>query len=119
VFVAPTLLPTCEETLKTVLPALLRRDPGAVTAGTVVQFIVPDVAKCRYFYTWQRDDVVVSQGVSDKVDLTLSVISEDLPRFLDSSLDMEHAVKLRRVKVMGDVELLLPIASALQARGRA
>lgn len=118
---ATSLQPTCEETLKTILPALLRRNPGAVAAGTVVQLIVPDVSKCRYFYTWQRDDVVVQQGVSDKVDLTLSVVSEDLGRFLDSSLDMEHAVKLRRVKVMGDVELLLPIASALAgtAGGRA
>lgn len=105
--------PTCEETLSTIVPALLRRSPGAVKAGTVVQLIVPDVAACRYFYTWSDDDVAVGQGLSDRVDLTLSFVSEDLARLLEDALDMEHALATKRVKVMGDVELLLPIAAAL------
>ena len=107
---------TCEETLETLLPALLRRNPGAVAAGAVVQFIVPDQKTCRYFYTFERDDVVVGKGVSDKVDLTLSLVSEDLERFLDSTLDVDHALRTQRMKVMGDASLLLGLAAALAGR---
>jgi alkyl sulfatase BDS1-like metallo-beta-lactamase superfamily hydrolase len=104
---------TCEETLETVLPALLRRNPGAVADGSIVQFIVPDQQACRYFYTFRQKGVVVDKGLSDRVDLTLSLVSEDLGRFLDATLDFEHAVRTQRMKVMGDAELLLALASAL------
>ena len=114
---------TSEETLETVLPALLRRDPRALAEGTVVQLIVPD-DKARYFYPFTRDDVVVQRGLADKVDLTLSMVSEDLQRFLEATLDFDHAIRTKRVKVMGDASLLLGLATALggkraDSRGRA
>jgi hypothetical protein len=113
--------PTCEETLETVLPALLRRNPGALadlaTRGAVVQFIVPDKKTCRFFYSFEGDArLVVGKGVSDRVDLTLSMVSEDLEKFLDSTLDFDHALRTQRVKVMGDASLLLGIAAALAGR---
>src|SRR4051812_31291358 len=109
---------TCEETLETLLPALLRRHPAALadlaTRGAVVQFIVPDNRKCRYFYSFEGDArLVVGKGVSDRVDLTLSFVSEDLEKFVDSTLDFDHALRTQRVKVMGDASLLLGIAAAL------
>lgn len=112
---------TCEETLETLLPALLRRNHGALadlsTRGVVVQFIVPDNKACRYFYSFEGDaKLVVGKGVSDKVDLTLSMVSEDLEKFFDSTLDFDHALRTQRVKVMGDASLLLNIAAALAGR---
>lgn len=121
---------TCEETLETLLPALLRRNPGAMadlaTRGAVVQFIVPDNKACRYFYAFETDAaaasgsdaarLVVGKGVSDKVDLTLSFVSEDLEKFVESTLDFDHALRTKRVKVMGDASLLLGLAAALAGR---
>src|SRR5687768_1629441 len=107
---------TCHDTLSTVLPSLLRRSPGAVAEGVVLQLVVPDHEDCRYFYTFAKDDVLVTKGVSDKVDLTLSLVSEDLARFLDASLDIEHALRTRRMKVMGDESLLLALAAAVRGR---
>lgn len=118
---------TCEETLETLLPALLRRNPGAMadlaTRGAVVQFIVPDNKACRYFYTFETvmeakapARLVVGKGVSDEVDLTLSLVTEDLEKFLQSTLDFDHALRTQRVKVMGDASLLLGLAAALAGR---
>lgn len=112
---------TCEETLETLLPALLRRNPGAMadlaTRGAVVQFIVPDNKACRYYYTFETPSrLVVGKGVSDRVDLTLSLVSEDLEKFLESTLDFDHALRTQRVKVMGDASLLLGLAAALAGR---
>src|SRR3954466_14054569 len=101
------------ETLSDVLPSLLRRNPAAVRAGTIVQMLAPD-AKQRVFYTWQGGDVVVTEGVSDKVDLTLSFTSAELARFLDDSIGFDPALATKRVKVMGDASLLLALAAALR-----
>ncbi len=107
---------TCEETLEALLPALLRRSPGAVGEGAVLQIVVPDVAGCRYHYTFAGGDVAVQKGVSDRVDLTLSLVSADLARLFEGALDVEHAVRTRRMKVMGDESLLLALSDAVAGR---
>ena len=105
----------CDETLGTVLPALLRRRPDAVRSGAVVQLVVPDDRECRWFYEFRGDSVVATRGVSTSSDVTISFVREDLARFLDDTIDFGHAIATKRVKVMGDASLLLALAAAVRA----
>ena len=79
-----------------------------------MQVVVPDDRECRWFYEFQDDDVTATRGVSTASDLTLSFVSEDLARFLDDTIDFDHAIATKRVKVMGDASLLLALAAAVR-----
>jgi hypothetical protein len=105
---------TTDEILDIVLPALLRKKPHSLDDGTVLQLIVPD-AGARCFYRWSDGEVLVRRGVADKVDLTLSLPADDLESFLDATLDFEHGLRTRRLRLFGDASLLLPIAESMGA----
>jgi hypothetical protein len=107
-----TFSPT--EYLGTVLPALLEsRDGPGPLPDAVVQFMVVDGEAVSLAYRLGPEGLVVETGVSDRQDLTLVFLTEDLERFSRGTLDVQAALRSRRMKVHGDPALLAWLADHL------
>ncbi|MCA9554791.1 MAG: SCP2 sterol-binding domain-containing protein [Myxococcales bacterium] len=103
------------EYLGTVLPALIqsREGPGPLP-DAVVQFTVTDGEPVSLAYRLSpTEGLEVLTGVSDRQDLTLIFLTEDLERFAQGTLDVQAALRSRRLKVHGDPALLAWVADHL------
>lgn len=93
--------------LGAVLPALLAKGRAAPPkASLVVQVLVADLEGCEWFYSVEGDRVEARQGLSDRVDLTLSFLAADVSALSAGELDVARAVRTGRLRVMGDEGVL-------------
>jgi ubiquinone biosynthesis protein UbiJ len=97
--------------LESVLPTLLQR--SAQLLGTTIQWVVLGRAPQHFVYTFSEDGLAVSRGISDASTLTLAMDARALASLLDSTLDVEDAMRAQRVKVIGDAQVLLDLVTAL------
>jgi predicted lipid carrier protein YhbT len=100
--------------LETELPRLLASSPvPRLAKPAVIQFVIVDRPDCDFAYTIAGDGVAVSREIADEVDLTISFVAADLLAFKSRKLDVERALRTRRMKVLGDVSLLAFMAERL------
>lgn len=81
----------------------------------VVQFLVIDRGDCDLIYHFDGAGLHVLGGVADRVDLTLAIRSDDLVAFARQELDVDRALRTRRLKVHGDLSLLPWMAERIAA----
>lgn len=102
----------CPKFLGTDLPSLLSRN----TAGApdaVIQVIVVDRQDCDLAYFISPEGVAVRPGISDRCDLTLAFVGEDVAALAEGRLDVKRALRTRRLKVIGDESLLVWMSKQL------
>jgi hypothetical protein len=106
----------CAEYLETVLPGLLQRSvEPELSREATVQFVVRDRPECLFFYELGPRTVVARRGISDQVDLTVSIYSSDLYDLSRNALDAGRALRTSRLKVLGDSSLLAWMSTRLSA----
>lgn len=101
--------------LGTVLPAVIasREAPGPLPSATI-QFLVRDGAQAELSYRLDPETgLTVATGVSDRQDLTLVIVEADLEALSKGTLDVDAALKSRRLVVHGDPNLLAWLAGHL------
>jgi predicted lipid carrier protein YhbT len=112
----PAFEGSCQEYLALVLPNLLRTQvPALAGRQPVLQILVTDQKDVEYVYAFGRDGVEVNRGHSSQAELTLAFYADELLDFANGRLDLDRALRERRLQVFGDLELLNVLASALQA----
>jgi hypothetical protein len=100
--------------LEEVLPVLLSQSADlGPKPTTVIQFIVVDLDRGDWFYVIEGDHVEVKRGLSDRADLTLSFYSRDLGDLSEDKLNVKRAVRISRIKVMGDEQVLSWLSTRL------
>jgi len=108
------MLTSCADYLDTIFPALIARGTGPrPPADLVVQVLITDRHGDDRFYRISEEAVVVGDGVSDDVDLTLAFEADALLELAVNSLDVPAALAARRLRVYGDESHLLWLAQRM------
>ena len=99
--------------LREVLPSLI--NPKLFGERGVVQFLVIDDQQADHFLTITPKGVHPQPGRATQPELTLAFLGDDLLAFARGELDVDRALGDRRLRIYGNEELLLRLASALRS----